>query len=71
MNGQAKAYTLEALTREGVIEEIVGRMRVRITYNPTTEHASFVNTETGEELPAVYGYWFAWAAQYPETEAFE
>lgn len=71
VNGFAKAYTLEALKREGVIEDTIGRTPVRVTYNPVTEHASFVNAETGEDIFALYSYWFAWDAEYGETEIFE
>ena len=71
MDGQAKAYTLKALGREGAIDDTVGGHSIRVTYNTATESVMFENLTTQESIAGVYGYWFAWDAEYPETEVLE
>lgn len=68
INGTAKAYPIEALIRAMRFQDEIGQIRLSVIYDPETRHASATNRDTGEPVPSVRSYWFAWQAFYPETE---
>ncbi len=68
INGAAKAYVLESLQREeGTIQDRVGDMEITIEVSPDGEITS-VRNASGENIPHMFVYWFAWQAFYPKTE---
>ena len=66
----AKAYPVERLAESGEIEDDIGTIRVTVRYDAATKRAAIAD-ETGELLPSVVSYWFAWQAFYPETEIWQ
>lgn len=40
---------------------------IRVSYDAAERSVRIVNRTTGESLPVVKAYWFAWQAFYPET----
>jgi hypothetical protein len=67
---QTKAYPFKALEEAvGPVRDRVGDTPIRVRYDP--EHRSArIEDETGEPLPTLTAYWFAWFAFHPETELF-
>jgi hypothetical protein len=64
----SKAYPLSRLSAAGQVEDRIGAAAVRIDYDREAEHAAVVVLPSGESLPAVLVYWFAWAAFHPDTQ---
>jgi len=58
------AYSVRALAEQHTINDSA----LEITYNPDSQRVRASNRATGEELPVVKVYWFAWQAFYPNTE---
>ena len=67
INGTAKAYPLSALQKIGVTTDIIGGMNVEASYDAAKQTVTFRNTRTGQEIIPLYGFWFSWVAQHPET----
>jgi hypothetical protein len=70
VNGVPKAYSKESLKALGdkVLSDTVGGEALSITFDAQKEWANVTYTDTGEVVPHVNVYWFAWQAFYPETE---
>jgi len=46
---------------------------VLIQFDPKTEKIRFLrftSTDETEEIVPLYGFWFAWVAQYPQTALY-
>jgi len=69
IDGKAKAYVLDSIP-VGTLNDTFNGVDITITRDEANQ-VTFTNDETGEEIVAVRGFWFAWAAFYPETELFE
>jgi len=68
IDGAAKAYVLESLQRRpGIIKDRVGKVDITIETSEEGEITS-VRNASGEDIPHMFVYWFAWQAFYPETE---
>ncbi|MBI2577185.1 DUF3179 domain-containing protein, partial [Candidatus Woesearchaeota archaeon] len=67
--GAYKAYTYDALIKEKKIKDDVGGVNVLIAMDDYGI-VTVKNIETGEEIPKVRSFWFAWAATYPNTEVY-
>ncbi len=65
--GQAKAYAVAQLPPNQTITEIVGGQEIEIAYDSNSRRTVVVRSDTGEAIPSVMAYWFAWQAFYPET----
>lgn len=64
---ESAAYSLDELADAGSIEDRVAGVPIRIVYDRAA-HAAFVErTDSGERLPGVVVYWFAWTAFHPGT----
>lgn len=63
-----KAYPVEKIGTEKEIEDTVGGVKIRISYNNGDVAAE--RLDTGEEIPATRLFWFAWKAFRPETELY-
>lgn len=70
INGEAKAYPVEALPADTIISDTVGGQAIRITYSEKSRHPSVTDSQ-GEAIPAVLVFWFAWQAFYPQTAVWE
>ncbi len=70
VNGAAKAYPLSALQKTGEFTDNVGDVPIVVSHDVTTQAVTFRNIETSEEIIPLYGFWFSWVAQHPETELY-
>lgn len=72
VNDVAKAYSQKALEAAagGSIEDTVGGTTITISHDPGARFTKVTNGQTGETIPSVNVYWFAWQAFYPQTELF-
>jgi hypothetical protein len=70
VGGEAKAYPFSALDRladrEGLLRDSVGGQAVQIRFDRTHRSAEAFEA-TGQPLPGVMAYWFAWVAFHPAT----
>ena len=67
VNGEAKAYPLAQMPPREGIRDVLGDVEIIVAYDPVTRHATVQEAETGELIPSVKVYWFAWQAFYPQT----
>lgn len=70
IDNRYKAYPLEALrkAKTAVNDTLAGR---RITlHHDAASGATVVTDTTGNEIPSLVAYWFAWYAFHPDTEIF-
>jgi len=68
INGKAKAYSFKKL--QGVrspLEDHFQGQDLKITFDQEGRSA-IIEDESGNVIPSVQAYWFAWVAFYPETE---
>jgi len=70
VGGTAKAYSDEALAREGEVNDTVGGVNVRIERSPDSV-VTVTNVDTGEEIIPDHSMWFAWFAFHEDTELFQ
>lgn len=67
----AKAYPLKWLrAHPGIHQDQLVDQTIEIEVNPAGEVVS-VRNQSGEAIPSIYAYWFAWQAFYPETTVFQ
>ena len=71
INGKAKAYSLtKLLNSPPLIQDVIGGQEIEIEFDSTNQTVE-VKDKTGNLIPAIQSYWFAWSAFYPETELYE
>lgn len=64
---QAAAYSQDMLIRQATFSDMVGGTPVTITRTPAGD-VTVLRTDTGETIIPERGFWFSWAAFYPETK---
>ena len=69
VNDVFKAYAKKTVEEEGVIEDNVGGVDIRVEQK-SDGSVEITNLETGEEIPKEIDFWFAWFAFHPETELY-
>lgn len=70
LDGHAKAYPFSELERATTpLADTLGVRPVRIEYDAEHRTGRALDT-TGQEIPSVIGFWFAWYAFHPETEVY-
>lgn len=67
VEGVARAYPLKSLPPGQPVRDRINSAELGITFDPATQLAEVRRAESGEVLPSVKVYWFAWQAFYPET----
>ena len=67
VEGRAKAYPIAQLPPNQSIIELVGGKEIQISYDPDSHRPGVFHSDTGDVVPSVIAYWFAWQAFYPET----
>jgi uncharacterized protein DUF3179 len=69
---KAKAYPVEELQALGEtpLRDRVGGKEITLTFDGASSATEVYCHETGEELPHVAAYWFAWQAFYPATALY-
>lgn len=70
INGNAKAYPVNALKTNNSIKDKVGTQDIIINYNAKTRNPLITNSQ-GDTIPSVMVFWFAWQAFYPATELWQ
>ena len=67
VDGVARAYPLKSLPPGQTVRDESNSAALEITFHPATQLAEVRRVESGEVLPSVKVYLFAWQAFYPET----
>jgi len=69
LEGLAKAYPVAELELLGAapLEDELGGVPVTVTYDKERDWVAVTNRATGDPIPSVRSYWFAWQAFYPDT----
>lgn len=69
-DGRFKAYPFSELERiQTPFTDRIGDRGVRVEYD-AAHRTGRVLDATGQEIPSVIGFWFAWFAFHPETEVY-
>lgn len=66
VNGEAKAYSDDALARDGTVTDVVGGQNIKVVRNPEGV-VTFTNLTTNEEIVPDHSMWFAWFAFNQDT----
>jgi hypothetical protein len=70
LDGRFKAYPFTELERTAIsFADQIGDHPVRIEYD-AAHRTGRVFDATGQQIPSVIGFWFAWYAFHPETEVY-
>lgn len=69
INGAFKAYKEDDLVALKQIEDTVGGVKIKVVRDDIGT-VRVTNLDTGEDIVAERGFWFAWYAFHPETELF-
>lgn len=70
-NGKNKAYSLAALKKRGTpLDDHIGERAVRVSYDVEAKSGRIVDEKSGEILPSVIVYWFAWASFHPQASVY-
>ena len=68
---RSKAYALNKLKAQpGSFNDQIGATSIQITISPEGEVVS-VRDQKGNDIAAIYAYWFAWQAFHPDTEVYK
>jgi len=67
VDGVARAYPLKSLPPGQAVRDEINSAALEITFHPVSQLAEVRRVESGELLPSVKVYWFAWQAFYPQT----
>ena len=68
---QQKAYPLSVLHKQAApVHDQIGKKKITVVYDPTANSAQVVDAESGELLPSVVVYWFAWTSFHRETAVY-
>jgi Protein of unknown function (DUF3179) len=67
VNGVAKAFPTDSFETSKTISEYVGSSPIKISYDGDKKYP-VVTDSTGNNIPYVISFWFAWQAFYPDTE---
>jgi hypothetical protein len=69
INSAFKAYREDDLKELKAIEDSVGGVKIKIE-RADAGTVKVTNLETGDEIVAARGFWFAWYAFHPDTELY-
>jgi len=67
VDGVARAYPLKSLPPGQPVRDEIKSAALEIIFHPGSQLAEVRRVESGELLPSVKVYWFAWQAFYPQT----
>ncbi|MCI0538229.1 MAG: DUF3179 domain-containing protein, partial [Verrucomicrobiales bacterium] len=65
---EAKAYPLDKLSQRAAVLDKIGNLEIELSYDTQSQHISVKVRDSGERIPYVKSYWFAWQAFYPQTK---
>ncbi|MCF3648333.1 DUF3179 domain-containing (seleno)protein [Synoicihabitans lomoniglobus] len=66
----ARSWPLETIRKKKQLYDAIGARPINVVYDETTDDVVVTDIMTGEPLPTVSVYWFAWQAFYPETSVW-
>lgn len=66
----ARAWPLEQLKKRGQLFDAIGPTPIQVTYREKTDDVVITDITTGEALPHVSVFWFAWQAFYPDSSVW-
>ena len=71
LNGDQKAWPFLELRKRsaGELVDTLGGQTIRIEFDDAANTARAFD-ESGEQLPAMIAFWFAWYAFHPETKVY-
>ena len=69
VNGVFKAYQEDVLIEQGVIEDVVDGVNIKVERD-AAGIVKITNVDTGEEIVKERDFWFAWYAFHPDTELY-
>jgi len=69
VEGEFKAYQEDVLIEQGVIEDVVGGVNIKVERD-AAGIVKITNVDTGEEIVKERDFWFAWYAFHPDTELY-
>ena len=67
VDGAARAYPIRSLPANQALTDPANGAALEITFDPISQQAIVRRKTSGEVLPNVKVYWFAWQAFYPQT----
>jgi hypothetical protein len=70
INGKAMAFPLEVLQQGSSFETVFQGVPLSVSYDPSASELTVTRTDTGDTVPAVQSFWFAWQGFYPQTAVF-
>ncbi len=71
VDGVARAYPIKFLPPGQPVRDEINSAALEITFHPGSQQVEVRRVESGEVLPSVKVYWFAWQAFYPDTELWK
>lgn len=71
INGKARAYPLEVLQAQPSFSDRFEGVDLEVAYDADARELTLTRADTGEQIPAVQSFWFAWQGFYPETTVFQ
>jgi hypothetical protein len=66
VDGKAKAYVLTDLSSGKTVKDTVADKQIAVRYDTEKQFPQVTNL-TGDPIPSVVVFWFAWQAFYPDT----
>jgi len=69
LNGEFKAYPEPALERAAEFTDSLAGVSIAVKFDNGI--VTFTNSESGEDIVPVRGFWFAWFAFHPETSVYQ
>ena len=71
IDGKFKAYPFSKLKKlKGDLNDELNGHNLVVKFDKTSQSAQIFN-DSGEELPTITLYWFAWYAFHPDTKVFK
>jgi len=71
IEGVHKAYALDIINRHSKsIQDTINGKKITIHKNPQNPQTAWVTDQSGNVLPGVVLYWFAWSAFNPDTDVY-
>jgi hypothetical protein len=67
VNGHPTAFPLNALATAGAVRQEVGGILIEVQMDAHSQSVNVIDLGTGQPLPFVKLYWFAWQAFHPQT----
>jgi hypothetical protein len=71
LSGAKKAYPFSRLKKQPTsLEDSVAGQKVIIHFDAKSED-THATTPSGEQIPSIVMFWFAWVDLFPDTEVFK